>query len=378
MITSSNLAIWPNLHAGRFGYLGGTRHANLGDDAIREVLRASLPRSEFLDVPPYARQLMQVARNGGLPGLRTARLLLGGGTVIGRTNWRAHVLLGMRLCRGGPALLIGVGVEEPSFPGRRSFSSFGELKRWRSVLKRFDHVTVRGPRSAALLADVGIDATIVGDPALLFAPLPGQAREHGRVGVALGAGDSLRGGDQAAVDSAVAGALRHLHLAGHSLTMFVLNPSDRRRGERCIAEAGLVEDGRVVRMVATADPSTFCTQVSTCEAMIAQRLHAGILAAACATLPVMLASQPKVDDFMASIGELRWSTPTDRLRGAAIAEQVVNRIGDAAAHRHALREHVDVLRAAQATVIGSIGVFQPPLRAVATEWLSPEADAATP
>ena len=366
MITSSNLAIRPNLHAGRFGYLGWIGHANLGDNAIHEVLRATLPRSEFLDVPAYPRQLVRVARNGGLSGLRTARLLLGGGTVIGRTNWRAHVLVGMRLCRGGTALLIGAGVEDPSFHGRRSFSSFGELKRWKPVLERFDRITVRGPRSATLLADVGIEAMVVGDPALLFAPLPGQAREHGRVGVALGYGDALRGGDQSAVVSAVADALRHLHSAGHSVTMFVVNPTDRRHAEHCIAEAGLVEDGRTVRMVEAADPSTFCMQVSTCDAIIAERLHAGILAAACATLPVMLAYQPKVDDFMASIGELQWSTPTDRLRGAAIAEQVALRIGDGAAHRHALRERVDVLRAAQAAVIGAIGFTRPPLRAVAS------------
>ena len=81
----------------------------------------------------------------------------------------------------------------------------------------------------------------------------------------------------------------------------------------------------------------------------------------------MLAYQPKVDDFMDSVGELEWSTPTDRLVADVLAEQVRARSIGADAQRLILLGRVDVLRAAQAKVLASIGAsLRPRLRAVAS------------
>ena len=236
-----------------------------------------------------------------------------------------------------------------------------------SRIGRFERVTVRGPRSASLLADIGVDAEVVGDPALLVTAAPGLAREKGRIGVALGYGDSLRGGDHAAVVTAVADALVCLRREGHSVAFFVVNPSDRAHAVDCARQAGMTIDAQSVRLVDAADPSAFVSQVSTCDVIIAERLHAGILAAACGTLPIMLAYQPKVDDFMGSIGELEWSTPTDRLEAGALVEQVRARTIGAAVQRAALLGRIDHLRAAQAKVITAIGsTGRPRLRAVAS------------
>lgn len=76
----------------------------------------------------------------------------------------------MALTKDNGSYAIGVGVEDPVFGGRNSGSGNGELKRWAPILSKFRTVSVRGPRSAELLADIGLDVEVSGDPALL---LPG-------------------------------------------------------------------------------------------------------------------------------------------------------------------------------------------------------------
>jgi len=60
--------------------------------------------------------------------------------------------------------VFGSGVAHPSFWK-------DSLRDWKPILQRCNYIGVRGPLSAELLTDVGINRVeVVGDPVLVFAP----------------------------------------------------------------------------------------------------------------------------------------------------------------------------------------------------------------
>jgi polysaccharide pyruvyl transferase WcaK-like protein len=335
-----------------FGYVGWAGRQNLGDDAIHAALRARLEPAALVDVPLYPAEVAGFVVNGHRAELRHARPLLGGGTVIGRWNWRVHLRTALLLARARPAVMIGAGVEDPEFAGRHSFGSERELHRWRSLLADFDRVTVRGPRSQHLLAGVGVRAEVVGDPALLLRPAGDVDPDHDTVGVALGFGDDLWGHSQDAVVGAVGDAVRELARRGWAIRFFVVNPGDRESATRCAAHAGLDPDRTPI--IPAVEPDDYLREVARCTVLVGQRLHAVVLAA-CASVPaVMLEYQPKCRDFMASIDRTDWLVRTDRI----VAADVLDRVLEAGASRDResdrIEQSVGRLRARLATELAHV------------------------
>src|SRR5205085_972426 len=147
---------------------------------------------------------------------------------VGTRYFRRLVNRGLSLTKDNGSYAIGVGVEDPVFVRRQFGSDKDELQRWAPLLSRFRTVSVRGPRSAELLSEVGLDVEVSGDPALLL-PRPDVHPEDGLIGVNLGFGDDhLWGHDPAMVASEVARALRQLSSRGHRFVGILMNPADRR------------------------------------------------------------------------------------------------------------------------------------------------------
>jgi Uncharacterized conserved protein len=304
-----------------FGYVGWSGRGNLGDDAIFEAVRSRLVPADLVEVPLYPKEIGTFLARGARAELRTARPLLGGGTVIGRMNWRVHLRTALLLARRRPAVMIGAGVEDPTFSGRHSFGSERELRRWRRVLEEFDRVTVRGPHSQELLAQAGIPSEVVGDPALLLEPARAVDPDDRTIGVALGFGDDLWGHSQDAVVQAVGAAVRELVGRGWRVHFFVVNAEDREHAVSCARLAGL--DPSRTAFLPAAEPEVFLDQVGRCTVVVGQRLHAVVLAAGAFVPAVMVEYQPKCRDFMASIGRTDWLVRTDRITKTDILERVV-------------------------------------------------------
>ena len=75
---------------------------------------------------------------------------------------------------GAPLSMVGAGVEDPEHAAAGSGQAISEeLDRWVPLLRRFAHVSVRGPRSQRLLADRGVSAWIAGDVAAAGVHGPG-------------------------------------------------------------------------------------------------------------------------------------------------------------------------------------------------------------
>jgi polysaccharide pyruvyl transferase WcaK-like protein len=172
------------------------------------------------------------------------------------------------------------------------------------------------------LSDIGVEATVVGDPALLLAPArpaPGDC-----VVVCLGFGDDLWGHDHTAVEREVGGAIARLRTAGLRVRFVAVNPEDVPAAASAAAHAG--ETGCEVHVAAT--PAEFFSLLDGAAVVVAERLHAAVLAA-CAGVPfVSLEYQPKCADFAGAVAASARVVRTDRVRAGELAELVIETADD--------------------------------------------------
>lgn len=317
-------------------YLGWHGRGNLGDDAMYDAVRAQLPGATFLDHPHLPRERLRAVVTGSDRRARRSHLVIGGGTCVGRSNWRAIVTRATKTTGTRQRYAIGIGVEDPVFGGYRSHSDDGEINRWVPILKDFDTVSVRGPRSAELLADAGFDVAISGDPALVL-PLPDVEPEDGLIGVNLGFGDDLWGHDPDALVERTSAALRELSKSGHRVVGILLNPDDERWTRAAL-------DGISTEVVLPADAVGVADVLAKCSVAIVTRLHAAILASLSGTPVVALEYQPKCRDFARSIDDEASLIRTDKLTAATLLDQVNAALAESATIRARKRAAVSVLR----------------------------------
>jgi Polysaccharide pyruvyl transferase len=318
-------------------YLGWQGMGNLGDDAIYEAVRSQLPGARFLDLPRFRHERIRAVVTGSNRSLRRSRQVVGGGTVVGTRYFRGLVNRGLALTRNNGSYAIGVGVDDPVFNRRMNAQDKDELKRWAPILSEFHTVSVRGPRSAELLSDIGIDVEISGDPALLL-PRPDVVPEDGLIGVNVGFGDDdLWGQDPAMVAEEMSGAVKQLATQGYRFVGILMNRDDKRWTERALN--GIAAD--IVRPV---DANAAARELARCSVAIVSRLHAGILAALSETPVVSAEYLPKCRDFALSIDDERSLIRTDDLRSAAVVDRVVDALADSATIRAKTRAAVAHLR----------------------------------
>jgi polysaccharide pyruvyl transferase WcaK-like protein len=302
----------------RVAYIGWHKRENVGDDALYEAVRSQLPGATFLDVPHLPREMFFAAAKGLSWSLRRSPLVVGGGTLIGRHHVRRIVNRGLALTRHNGSYAIGVGVEDPVFTATDSGDD--ELKRWIPILSEFRTVSVRGPLSAELLSDIGIDVEVSGEPALLL-PQPDLLPEDGLIGVNLGFGEDLWGHDPAMLAQEMSGAIRQLSSQGYRFTGILMNPDDRPWTEAAL-------DGISAEIVHPPDSGAAARELARCSVAIVCRLHAGILASLSGTPLVSLEYRPKCRDFALSIDDERSLIRTDAVSMAAVVDRVDGALAD--------------------------------------------------
>jgi Polysaccharide pyruvyl transferase len=307
-------------------YLGWHGRANLGDDAIYDAVRSQLAGAELVDLPVQPTEIIRSAATGLDRSLRRCKVqVMGGGTLVGRRAWRRAVNRGIVLTGNKAAYAIGVGVEDPVFGGRASGSGRGELKRWAPILSEFHTVSVRGPRSAELLSDIGLDVQVSGDPALVL-PRPDVVAEEGLIGVNVGFGDDLWGHNPSMLAREISVAMKELASQGYRFVGILMNPKDRRWTEVAL-------DGIAADLVVPPDANAAARELARCSVAIVTRLHAGILAALSDTPVISLEYQPKCRDFALSIDDERSLIRTDQLSSAALVDRVRSALVDEAVIR---------------------------------------------
>ncbi|MGA7054556.1 MAG: polysaccharide pyruvyl transferase family protein [Mycobacterium sp.] len=317
-------------------YVGWHGKSNVGDDAIYDAVRSQLRGATFLDLPCFPHEKIRAIATGLNQSLRRSTQVVGGGTLVGRRFWRHLVNRGLNLTRNQGSYAIGVGVEDPVFVGRNSGSEKDELKRWAPILSEFHTVSVRGPRSAELLAGIGLNVQVSGDPALLL-PRPDAVPEDGLIGVNLGFGDDLWGHDPARLAEEMSVAVKQLSSQGYRFVGILMNPDDKRWTQ--VALKDIAAD-----IVSPVDANAAAWELARCNVAVVSRLHAGILASLSETPVIALEYQPKCRDFALSIDDERSLIRTDKLSSIAVVDRVAEALADSSNIRTKTRVAVAGLR----------------------------------
>jgi polysaccharide pyruvyl transferase WcaK-like protein len=306
-------------------YVGavGRGRPNLGDEALYTAITRQFPAVRFARSlrSRGARSVYGLTHTWSRGRASYHAMLLGGGTLIGRSGWRPEVESVLAADPQIPMFMLGVGVEDPQFEYSAALTSHEELARWRPLLQKFRAVTVRGPRSRTLLNDIGVDAKVVGDPALLLAqPEPRRAYRMRHLGMNVATIDAIWGGQPTRPREVLTTVARRLRNAGWQIQMLVFHPDDMKAARALAAAVG---DGiDITAEYRHAD--RMLTALSQCHLVVAQRLHAAVLASALAVPAIMLEYRPKCRDFMASIDRDDLVLRTDEIDADALCDRLLS------------------------------------------------------
>jgi hypothetical protein len=258
------------------GWLG---RENFGDEAMLKAVRELLPDAAVSHKAPNRRLLM-----------------LGGGTLINRLTYLRSLRQydSPRIERA----VFGSGVADPAYWGLTE-----PTDQWIDFLDSCVYVGVRGPRSEALLREWGFEGEleILGDPGLSIAPALPVETETGLVVVSPAWTDGeLWGGDDTAVFAALAGVVGSLRAAGRAVAYLSCSPGDDRHIMEIMKQSGSLDADHVA---AYADHDAGVELLARAEVVVAERLHAAVIAAACDTPSVLIEYRPKIRDFARSVDQ---------------------------------------------------------------------------
>jgi polysaccharide pyruvyl transferase WcaK-like protein len=248
-------------------------------------------------------------------------LTLGGGTLIGHAELRRPFEELWRRYPDLPAFTFGSGVEDPALDrsGVSAAKRQDELARWGEMLGRFSGVSVRGPRSAALLRAVGFEPEVVGDSALLLHAMAPPIDPEARVlGLNAGIAGAIWGGQPDRVIDEIAEVARVFARRGWEVRLFSMWPADEPYLHEVARRAGVA-----VRFEFNyTDTRALLGALRRCTVFAGLKLHSTVLATAVGTPAVMIEYQPKCADFQESVGRAEWSVKTDVLTADRLVEML--------------------------------------------------------
>jgi polysaccharide pyruvyl transferase WcaK-like protein len=230
----------------------------------------------------------------------------------------------MRAAPDAPRVMLGPG-GLPGTPGpRRRAGVLDEVAAWRPLLGEFDRIRVRGPLSQATVTSMGLEADVVGDPALALpdqssGPVDGTPPTgRARVGVNFGVTDDLWGGDH--VELIATTVQDRVHLVDVAA--------------EC-ARAGTPVAGPNAVGLAELDEA-----LHRCTIVLGEKLHALVLAARLGIPTLALEYRPKCRDFQLSIGRGEQVLRTSDVTVDSLVDFVAAGLATAETDRPPLRQAV--------------------------------------
>lgn len=327
-------------------YQGWLGYRNLGDEALLEACVRYLPRVRWqplpFDAPPPRRIGAAALRNAltrRFAAIQGWRAMLGGGTLINRTeHWLAQYQL-LRRTSGRVVPVFSPGVADPAFwSGVPGWSDSRAL--WREALAELPEIGVRGPQSKRLLDEAGVrNVRVTGDPCVAFYDAAHRAQTPARrtIGVNAGTATGLMWGNEQRAGAVLAEAVKRLDRAGFDVRFFPVWQADEAACRGVARTSGLPDD-RVDPLLL--DPAAFIRYLDRFDVVVSFKLHAAVFAAV-AVLPfVAIEYQPKVGDFTESIGWDALTFRSDQLDARTLEHAVRNLADDLSAHRDRLGSRV--------------------------------------
>lgn len=328
---------------GRYAaYVGWSGHGNLGDEAMLAAHRRLLAPWGVRQVPNLGDNV--ALRTAGRAGAFGA-VCLGGGTLIFNGHFRETLAALLSAAPGAPRTMLSVGVEDPSYALGRRAGVAAEPGLWAPILRQFPTVRVRGPRSAEALAELGIEAQVVGDPALALELPAGVADPYtgdgGRssssdrpavVGINVGITDDLWGQDEEGLLAQVRDLARLLLARGVEVRLISTTVEDVAPLERLAAQVPGVLPPPACEL------DDVMRALAACDVLVGEKLHALVLAARVGVPGVAMEYRPKCRDFQQSVGRERYTVRTDELTAGGLLELVDEVLADLPAQRAAVTQ----------------------------------------
>ena len=343
------------------GYYG---YGNAGDEAVLAGLATALRArrsSEELDIVALSGRPAETEAAHGIaaahryqiPGLiralsRTDALLSGGGSLLQDVTSAHSVFYYLGVVRlaqmlGKKTMFVAQGIGPLLRPRTRRLVA--------SVANRLDAITVRDADSATLLREIGVTCPaieVTADPALLLAPSRAIALDGAWAAVAL---RPWAGGDAALAETLARAC--HASLPRTRLMAIAMQPQvDTAVGEHFARLRHQEGDGEV-SSVSLSRPDSLLVpleplleNLAACHMVIGMRLHALILAAACAVPAVALSYDPKVTAFMAQSGQTDAVYDLQQNDPESLTTLLRRAWDERAARAAALRERLPSLRSA--------------------------------
>ncbi|MEO0408768.1 MAG: polysaccharide pyruvyl transferase family protein [Cyanobacteria bacterium P01_A01_bin.135] len=300
------------------GYIGYLGYDNFGDELLFAAIARLFPQQMIAydgatetvhrDPKYYLRKRLRAYRL--LKPKLYNGVLLGGGTLINREAFLSRLQQAMRRY---PTATFGTGVCEPQFWQRYhpAVDHVTLMQRWANTLRDISYLSVRGPHSAQTLQTYGLEAQMIGDPALSIGALRGSYRRTRRVAINVGS-HGIQRGDQSTITQTVQRLCFALHRQGWWVEFLALNDIDWEAITQ-ISSAMTEAFKRPFPCTQATGIGTTLAHIKTCDVLIGQRLHAVVAAHACGVPAIALSYAPKCDDYMASMGLDLFAMRTDSL-----------------------------------------------------------------
>jgi hypothetical protein len=317
-------------------YLGWLGYGNLGDEAMYDVVRERFGSAVRAPLHP---QLL--AGDVDFDGVRA--VVLGGGTLIGHAEFRGVLEAFLAARPGGPAFVLGAGVDDPLFRRDAGIEDRGDLPAWAGLLPRLSRVAVRGERSRAILAELGVDAEVCGDLALLLRGDTAAEPQDRVLGLNLGVAWRIWGNEPGLLLDQVVAFGRRAAAEGWRLRLLPIWSHDVPYLAAAAQAIGEAADLRGVPATAAA----FLDEVAPCRVFVGQKLHATVLAQVAGVPSVMLEYHPKCREVQASLGLERLVVRADEL----VVYELLALVREVDRERDALRDRLGSAIAARRQAI---------------------------
>ena len=305
----------------------------MGDDVLHRAI-AELIRTPLLlpyGLPSWKLDILERVFRGGR--LYQA-VVLGGGTLINDPYHLRQLQHALR--RYQPLAVFGSGVRDPDYWRdhlmQRGWDAVHCLERFAEVLRQCVFLGVRGPRSAELLAECGLEPEVIGDPALSLCTT--RAAPHARTGVLginLGCHDHSWG-DQSGITAAVVEVAESWARKGGAVDLLPMCELDLGPLEEVAVRLGAPPGWRTL-----GDGRATLARIARCDVMICQRLHAAVFSVGSGVPVISLEYRPKCRDFMQTIARERYCVRTDSVSAGRLLELLAEVDADYAEHCEHLR-----------------------------------------
>jgi polysaccharide pyruvyl transferase WcaK-like protein len=276
-------------------YIGWLGRQNFGDEAMLSAVQQLLPDATV-----------------GYDVADRRLLMLGGGTLINRLTYlealRRHD--SPRLER----VVFGTGVADPVY-----WDLTEPTEGWVDYLDSCSYVGVRGPRSEALLREWGFggELEILGDPGLSIQPATPTEKEDGLVVISPAwTNGELWGEDDTKVFTAFADLVTEMRRQGREVAYMSCFPGDDRHIMEIMKQSNSLD----ARYVAAYDDHDGGIEIlASAGVVVAERLHAAVVAAACGTPFVAVEYRPKIRDFARSVDQEDYVVRSDEVTSDNLA-----------------------------------------------------------